>query len=748
MRINVVTDPGTTFLFFDQMKKLLPTLALLLVVTATPAATITNKLSDIFGNAFSPSSQVRWIPQSTPLIQGDTTVLDVPGSTRITNGYFSATLVGGIYMADFGFPTKQIKVFVPPNDTNTYSFNQCAQFATNLYAALSLSLGGQMAGIASGLYTAGANVSLTTVGTNKVINADVSHSEVSNATNGLNTTLVSRVTAATNGIGSAAYHSENDFVASNGGFGTNNSILSTLGDNVAIDSFRRRLWDSTGQVKVDWDNGLLKSGLGAYGTVDWVHQWLADATVGNAVLSWDALNVYVRSNMLALGSVSVAGSLNANGGVAVNGNAAILPDGRAAFQSVQATNFIGNADGLTNSPNYIPIYSGTNWGSLSDFIQIGTVAAYLTNNGQIYLPQAPAGFGNYLMVKNTTNALDNFTMEIVYSLESNSGYALPIGEQSINPWWNKVLTTYYAPVDSHIHYVAGEVTPTDSVTHSAPPAGTDITLRLNVNGLTYIASVSWAGGVPFTYSYQDGGMPASGTALPSSGVFSIWNATTVGGAFLKSVKVYSSANKRPKYLFIGDSKTRGIGSGGRRFADMFPDSVVLAGQGDRTIEVVQDLPFILRCFSPQNVVLAIGRNDKPSGQNYTNNYPTIAGAFSCPVWHLSSMGEPALDQTTYDAYIRTTYPDHYIDVSSTNVCSDGVHPSPGKNNEVARLIRARMGLQPAAEQLTRYDTLMGSFNGTNVGLCVSGPTNVVGTTVVGQLAVTNGGTVYYLDLKK
>ena len=105
--------------------------ALLLGASHAHAATVQGTLVDVTRRPLSP--KITFLPQSTPLADGSSTVLDVPRTTQAdTNGFFSLELYGGRYNVEFGPYSKIVRILVPPNDTNTYAFNTVAQFATNV----------------------------------------------------------------------------------------------------------------------------------------------------------------------------------------------------------------------------------------------------------------------------------------------------------------------------------------------------------------------------------------------------------------------------------------------------------------------------------------------------------------------------------------------------------------------------------------------------------------------------------------
>jgi len=106
-----------------------------LLVVATPArsATVIGSIQDVTGAAYGGQfGFLQFNPLSTPQRIGTNTVWDIPRPARMVNGLFSIQLVGGYYNVSAGLPNKIIKILVPPNDTNVWQFNDCANLATNL----------------------------------------------------------------------------------------------------------------------------------------------------------------------------------------------------------------------------------------------------------------------------------------------------------------------------------------------------------------------------------------------------------------------------------------------------------------------------------------------------------------------------------------------------------------------------------------------------------------------------------------
>jgi hypothetical protein len=129
-------------------------------------ATVTGLVQNVTGQATG-TATVRFIPLSTPLPNGGgNVVMDVPKRVSVgtnadgtLNGAFSVTnLVGGLYDTDFGLTSgRYIRIVVPLNDTNTYSFVSLANLLMNWTLWGYTNTAGQWV-------TAGTNVTMVTNG--------------------------------------------------------------------------------------------------------------------------------------------------------------------------------------------------------------------------------------------------------------------------------------------------------------------------------------------------------------------------------------------------------------------------------------------------------------------------------------------------------------------------------------------------------------------------------------------------------
>ena len=124
------------------MRKNLPLLFILAAFSAR-AVTVVGSMQDIFGNTAGDS--VRFVPPPKGVFVGTNYVADYPRHADIgTNGMWTNTLAGGFYDAYFDPPLQNddpIRIFAPPSDTNTYTFNQLATLAVNAAMNQSVSVG-------------------------------------------------------------------------------------------------------------------------------------------------------------------------------------------------------------------------------------------------------------------------------------------------------------------------------------------------------------------------------------------------------------------------------------------------------------------------------------------------------------------------------------------------------------------------------------------------------------------------------
>jgi len=114
-------------------------LAILLAGAAhLSAATVIGSIQDVSARPYGGLvNTLQFTPLSCPQRIGTNTVWPAVRTIRLTNGVFSVNLVGGLYYCGLVEgpimqTPKTVKILVPPNDTNVWQFNDCANLATNV----------------------------------------------------------------------------------------------------------------------------------------------------------------------------------------------------------------------------------------------------------------------------------------------------------------------------------------------------------------------------------------------------------------------------------------------------------------------------------------------------------------------------------------------------------------------------------------------------------------------------------------
>jgi|GEM_PF-4523844 len=102
-------------------------------------ATVVGSIQDVTGQPYGGMvNTLQFTPLSCPQRIGTNTVWPIAKGVTLTNGLFQIQLAGGLYyvglLGDSGPPSqpRTLKILVPPNDTNLWQFNDCANLATNL----------------------------------------------------------------------------------------------------------------------------------------------------------------------------------------------------------------------------------------------------------------------------------------------------------------------------------------------------------------------------------------------------------------------------------------------------------------------------------------------------------------------------------------------------------------------------------------------------------------------------------------
>lgn len=114
-------------------------LAILLAGAAhLSAATVIGSIQDVSALPYGGLvNTIQFTPLSCPQRIGTNTIWPQARTGRLTNGVFNVNLVGGLYYVGLvegpmDLTPKTVKILVPPNNTNVWQFNDCANLATNL----------------------------------------------------------------------------------------------------------------------------------------------------------------------------------------------------------------------------------------------------------------------------------------------------------------------------------------------------------------------------------------------------------------------------------------------------------------------------------------------------------------------------------------------------------------------------------------------------------------------------------------
>lgn len=192
--------------------------------------------------------------------------------------------------------------------------------------------------------------------------------------------------------------------------------------------------------------------------------------------------------------------------------------------------------------------------------------------------------------------------------------------------------------------------------------------------------------------------------IPASGRWGIAGFGT-GIDTVRTLTIGSNSIVNPKVIFLGDSKTAGYYATAQnlRYGEqvgansIYQPYAIYADPGDRTIDCLANIPYIIQYVKPKYVFLNIGRNDLNSfgvpfcsscQTNYENIVSRLEGA-GIKVFHVLPIPESLLVQTSINTFITTFYGTaNTIDpsigfVTGTMLAGDGVHPNASGHTTVA-----------------------------------------------------------------
>ena len=369
-----------------------------------------------------------------------------------------------------------------------------------------------------------------------------------------------------------------------------------------------------------------------------------------------------------------------------------------------------------NKPNNaIPLYNKSFWVNGSDFTITGMTLSFNADS-TIRIPPGLNDFSKYMTINGLTNTDENVDFEMIFKITTISGSTTgtPIGKKSSNAFFSRSLSvnldfSQTSGIGTFLRVGNGlGTTRFESIYtgHIAPlPKANDlISLTYSQRGSilnVYYRNITtgFFASSPLIISNLHQSDGTMNWQMPNTGNFCIWN-NNAGQTDILSIKITSFSNPNPNVMWIGDSKTQGTGANNvnSRAANLcksLGSMTVMAGVGDRLIDILTDTTYLFTFFHPKYVVLCAGRNDIQFGSSaatYEANYDALVAAFKRHGWqviHLLPIPETSISQNTLTNYINSTYTaDQIIDpsvgwVNGTDLSSDAVHPSPAGYSLIA-----------------------------------------------------------------
>lgn len=179
----------------------------------------------------------------------------------------------------------------------------------------------------------------------------------------------------------------------------------------------------------------------------------------------------------------------------------------------------------------------------------------------------------------------------------------------------------------------------------------------------------------------------------------------IGGDHSIMSLIYTSGlNSNPDILTMGDSKTGGYCALKKeaRWSSILERELgvttsVLAGDGDKSAEILSVTNTFKKLMRPKNVILCLGSNDIRFGVSeatWKSNYAAITTAWEsngANVIHVLPLPEVGLDQSAVRTWLLATYPGKCVDatvgwVNGTHLAADNIHPSPAGHVLIADAI--------------------------------------------------------------
>lgn len=325
------------------------------------------------------------------------------------------------------------------------------------------------------------------------------------------------------------------------------------------------------------------------------------------------------------------------------------------------------------------IYNRKSWSDLSDFVNTG---GFTASNAKINIPVGEGGTLRY----NYNTALDINVLRFVFRATNGVKSATPVkfgfssqnGAAQISNYISFVETganagkiALYSSADAAVSYSSGGL--------PAYNAGDLIELTLEqTGGPAYtITAKNLTLGTTYSYIFN---LDVGGTG--QAFLHNTASPAIVGTGSTASYEIsaiqYSSKNLKGGNWGLGDSITYGFNAGAINDAWARKAGLkIMAGVGDRSIDLVNRLPEIL-LVAPKVLYLAIGTND-PDINVWKSNYAVIVATCEragIKVVKLTPYPNNSRDMAPYANYIIATYPDSYIDIYTPLKQSGGTGLNP------------------------------------------------------------------------
>jgi len=425
--------------------------------------------------------------------------------------------------------------------------------------------------------------------------------------------------------------------------------------------------------------------------------------VGRVIIRKDALTMEVSSEFATIYQAGSATLHNDLGGLNLGDfqHLTVAEKANNELKTNKATNFttINNTlypsvqavkNELDKKQTYgFTVYDKSYWSNLSDFSSTG-VTPTIVNQGSVRLSGGSTDMSQYITIPNYANSDENLDIEVLFIVNDINGRSPSIGKKSINSSGDLSgdLTASY---DFSTNFIR-----IDQIAGNATPSGFSVaigdlcSIKLSQRGSDVLAT--------FTNINQDKSATNS-FKFYTTNVSDLVIYNGFSNVDIKKIKVTSATNSSPDVMYIGDSKSQlplGVNKGNRfaNYTSQFGLVDVFAGHGDKTVETLAGLPYILNHIKPKYVVLNQLRNDLANGVSsatYQANYNSIVSqlnAIGATVIHLLPIPETVLDQSAITTFISSNFtnlvnPSAFDPFTQT---SDGFHPNDSGSRFLANLI--------------------------------------------------------------